>query len=464
MPQGKRHLPTPHLFISVWCCQMVPIGVLGLLLCVRLCGGEWWFGGLRLVGGGGRCAGRVEVKHDGEWGSVCVYDFDWEAQWATVVCRQLGCGSVARASVFAPFGEATGRIWLQPFFCRGSEKRLQDCPHFGWGQHFCGHRFDVGVTCTGEEGGPNSRAGWDTRMSPLPGHPEAGAPVQRRDAGARWGTTTGTWRTPRWSWVGVCQDGVDIKVAQVVCRALGCGEALAVPGAGRFEGRTGPLREWGFNCTGTEPLLTSCTPRPPRGQDCSGHATVICSRKHLGTPGGCWGVPTLSPPNPNAPFAAAYTGFRLAGNSSGCAGRVEVEAGGTWGSLCATGWDLPDAHVLCRHLGCGPSAPTVPPGGSFGGGDGRLRPDAFGCGGSERHPGECPMAGLGEPPCPPGHAAAVNCSGGYGRENSLRGLLGRPKKRVPKLFWDSPKAGSGGRGAVLGRREGCAPTAPPGML
>lgn len=107
-------------------------------------------GELRLVGGGGRCAGRVEVKHDGEWGSVCVFDFDWEARWAMVVCQQLGCGRVARSSPYAPFGQGTGRIWLQPFFCLGTENELQECPHFGWGQHFCGHERDVGVTCRGE--------------------------------------------------------------------------------------------------------------------------------------------------------------------------------------------------------------------------------------------------------------------------------------------------------------------------
>ena len=64
--------------------------------------------------GGGRCAGRVEVKHDGEWGSVCNYDFDWDALWATVVCRQLGCGAAVKASSYTPFGQGTGRIWLQP--------------------------------------------------------------------------------------------------------------------------------------------------------------------------------------------------------------------------------------------------------------------------------------------------------------------------------------------------------------
>ena len=102
------------------------------------------------MGGGGRCAGRVEVKHDDEWGSVCVFDFDWRARWASVVCRQLGCGQVARASPYAPFGQGTGRIWLHPYHCFGTENGLEDYPHFGWGRHFCRQEWHAGVMCTGE--------------------------------------------------------------------------------------------------------------------------------------------------------------------------------------------------------------------------------------------------------------------------------------------------------------------------
>lgn len=193
---------------------MVPVGALGLLLCVQLCGGERWGGGsrgagtpppqpqaglntllaagtgeLRLVDGGGRCAGRVEVKHDGEWGSVCVYDFDWPARWGTVVCRQLGCGPLARASPYTPFGQGTGRIWLHPIFCQGSETMLRDCPHFGWGQHFCDHERDVGVTCAGEVG-RLAVLGHPPCAGASPGRAEA-VPVPRCRGG---GAEAGGWR------------------------------------------------------------------------------------------------------------------------------------------------------------------------------------------------------------------------------------------------------------------------------
>ncbi|NWX75840.1 DMBT1 protein, partial [Alca torda] len=44
---------------------------------------------------------------------------------------------------------------------------------------------------------------------------------------------------------------------------------------------------------------------------------------------------------------------RLWGGRSRCAGRLELLFAGTWGSVCAEGWDPAAAQVLCRQLACG---------------------------------------------------------------------------------------------------------------
>lgn len=103
---------------------------------------------LRLESGGDRCAGRVEVFHDGKWGTVCDDYFNMRS--ANVVCRQLNCGhalSVLGLSYYGPSGKV---IHLDDVQCRGSESHLWDCRHAGWGKHNCGLNEDVGVICSGK--------------------------------------------------------------------------------------------------------------------------------------------------------------------------------------------------------------------------------------------------------------------------------------------------------------------------
>nr|XP_038028680.1 deleted in malignant brain tumors 1 protein-like isoform X3 [Anas platyrhynchos] len=323
--------------------------VLCLLLWVQPCRGAVE---VRLADGGSRCAGRVEVKHQDRWGTVC--DDDWDKSDAAVVCRQLGCGVALEAHWNAHFGPGSGPTWMDDVHCNGKESALSDCMHAGWGQTDCDHREDAGVTCSGFV----RLVGGD---SPCSGSVE----VYDRD-----------------QWKAVCHSHFGAKAAEVVCRELQCGTALSAHGAAQLGEGAGPVWDRELQCVGNESILSFCPTGTPKDKACthSNGTHVTCTR------------------------------FRLVNGSTACEGRVEVAVLGTWGTLCDSRWDLSDAHVLCRHLGCG-FAESIPGGGHFGRGTGPVWRDSFHCDGTEAHLGQCPVTALGASPCSQENAAAVICSG-----------------------------------------------------
>uniref|UniRef100_A0A5F9C3M0 Macrophage scavenger receptor 1 n=1 Tax=Oryctolagus cuniculus TaxID=9986 RepID=A0A5F9C3M0_RABIT len=101
---------------------------------------------VRLVGGRGPHEGRVEILHNGQWGTVC--DDHWELRAGQVVCRSLGYRGVKSVHKKAYFGQGTGPIWLNEVPCLGMESSIEECKIRQWGVRVCSHGEDAGVTCT----------------------------------------------------------------------------------------------------------------------------------------------------------------------------------------------------------------------------------------------------------------------------------------------------------------------------
>uniref|UniRef100_A0A3B3SMK4 SRCR domain-containing protein n=1 Tax=Paramormyrops kingsleyae TaxID=1676925 RepID=A0A3B3SMK4_9TELE len=104
-----------------------------------------------------------------------------------------------------------------------------------------------------------------------------------------------------------------------------------------------------------------------------------------------------------------HRSLRLVGEGSDCAGRVEVYHSGSWGTVCDDSWDLRDAMVVCRQLGCGPAL-GAEGGGRFGRGDGAIWLDEVNCKGSELHLWHCSYS-LKQSDCSHRQDAGVTCAG-----------------------------------------------------
>ena len=98
------------------------------------------------------------------------------------------------------------------------------------------------------------------------------------------------------------------------------------------------------------------------------------------------------------------------GGNSSCSGRVEIFIQGQWGTVCDDGWDLPDAQVVCRQLGCGRGL-HASQGALFGPGQGPIGLDDIHCIGHESILTQCGHSGLGSHNCDHHEDAGVVCEG-----------------------------------------------------
>ncbi|KAL7882622.1 hypothetical protein SRHO_G00002800 [Serrasalmus rhombeus] len=249
------------------------------------------------LSGGMECEGEVEVYFKQDWRRVLLDS--WSESVASVVCRQLGCGSVFSFSSSSTSSPEHSHVCVTGFNCSGSEAHLGNCNSAQAVN--CSSRDQLSVTCSAHSSIRLVGSGGDC-------------------AGRLEVFHSGSWGT-------VCDDLWDIEDAQVVCRQLQCGVALSAPVPAQFGPGTGPIWLNEVECEGNETSLFNCRFQLC-GEDECGHMEdvgVVCSE---------------------------FKEIRL---TEGCQGNLEVFYNETWGNVCINGMDEETISLICQELKCGRS-------------------------------------------------------------------------------------------------------------
>uniref|UniRef100_A0A3Q3WU44 SRCR domain-containing protein n=1 Tax=Mola mola TaxID=94237 RepID=A0A3Q3WU44_MOLML len=395
---------------------------------------------VRLVSGT-PCSGRLEVKSNQSWSSVCEDDFG--QQDAEVVCRELGCGAPERLQG-ALHGEVEVLVRAKVFQCQGLESTLQDCGGFSSARNPCPPYQDVNLTYSVRLTGKNNRcagtleiknqgewrpvnkqgSSWD--------HQSAAAVCAELECGpvvfteqtynSSYGRHVCQWHLLH-GYLRPCPNDTmcqkhgshsycfSLQDVRLVGGASPCAGSLEQKHQGDWKPVYDEYKEWTstsaaavcrqLNCGLLVSLQRTLVPvyipqlRPYRN---SHQLEINCSGpSHF-----------LFFPSSSSTSAASTDSVRLVSGTP-CSGRLEVKSNQSWSSVCEDDFGQQDAEVVCRELGCG--APERLQGALHGEVEAPVRAKVFQCQGLESTLQDCGGFSSARNPCPPYQDVNLTCSG-----------------------------------------------------
>ncbi|KAG4067788.1 hypothetical protein HA402_010474 [Bradysia odoriphaga] len=212
-------------------------------------------------------------------------------------------------------------------------------------------------------------------------------------------------------WGSICDDEWDRNDGIVACRQLGYSGLVKVTHNSYFG--TASQKFWMDNmlCDGTETKLKHCRFDDWGRHDCntSEAAGIVCVNPLSAQNN----TKQIRPRKKVLLVRNTNAEVRLSGSSSSHEGQVEVRFNGSlWGSICADGWSLLEANVVCKSLGLGYASGAVQTE-YFGGAKfSKLLLSGSECRGNENSFFDCVFDEPGDIKCPgpKNHVAAVVCS------------------------------------------------------